>query len=371
MRETGPAATALGKGLLVARPRSRSIAGATLVALLLSCALAARVGWSDHFRFLRPIRAGADYARPAVLLPGQAAEPGRGYDGQFYFYLAEDPFLRDPATARSLDNTFRVRRILYPLLAWALALGQRSLVPFTLVLVNVLALTGLVALCALAAERAGRSGWWGLLPLLYAGTWVPLLLDLTEPLQLLLLAAGAASSSAGLLLGAALAKESAGVALATEAVRHGLARRWRAAGRHAAAAVAFLAWAAFVYLAVKGPPYNWLGGFFLDPPGAPFLSLGARAGLAALPAVAICLGALVRPLWVRDGAAWAAAAYGLLALGAGNDTWTDPAAYFRVSAGALVLVYLSWCSARDRVGAGVLAAGALAGLLSLAIVLTS
>ena len=350
---------------------TRSALAPTLVALALFTALAARAGVGDGFRFFGPIEAGSRYLKPVVLLPGQPVHPGNGYDGQFSFVLAQDPFLRNPATAASLDNTFRVRRILYPLLAWALALGQRALVPYALVAINVAAGTALAAILALAAARAGRSPWWALAIVVYPGVWIPVLLDLTEPLQLALLAAGMVTTSAPLLFAAALAKETAGVALVTEAARSAVRRTWRAAGLNAGMAAAYLAWALFIYLTVKGTAFNDLGAHFLDPPGAPFrlLAKGGLNAIVLLPALLVALLALVRPLRFRDSAAWAGAAYALLVLGAGNDTWLDPAAYFRVSAGALVLTYLSWVRSADRLGLGALAAGLLAAALSLPAVL--
>jgi len=357
----------------------------TLVALALLTALAARAGASDGFHFFRPIEAGDRYLQPAVLLPGQPVLHGNGYDGQFSFVLAEDPFLRNPATAASLDNTFRVRRILYPLLAWLLALGQRMLVPYTLVVVNLVAGTALAALLALAAVRAGKSPWWCLVAVLYPGVWIPVLLDLNEPLQLALLAAGmmapmARLGDAGegqrplkpwLLFAATLSKDTAGVALVTEAVRSAVARAWRQVALLAGLAGAYLAWALVVFLTVKGTPYNDLGAHFLDPPGAPFrlLAKGSVNAIVLLPALLVALLALARPVRFRDGAAWAGAAYALLVLGAGNDTWLDPAAYFRVSAGALVLTYLSWVRTSDRLGLAAMAAGLLAAALSLPAVL--
>ena len=335
-------------------------------------ALGLRVAAADGFRAQTPIQAGSLYARPAVLLPGQQVLPGTGYDGQFYFYLAQDPFLTRPATAASLDNTFRVRRILYPLLAWALSLGQRAALPWVLLALNVAAAAATVGLTAWAAARHGRSAWWALLVAAYAGVWIPVLLDLTEPLQLALLTAGMLAGSAPLLFLAALAKETAGVALATEAVRAALARRWRQGLPQAGLAAAYLGWAAFVFLAVKGTAYNDLGAHFLDPPAAPFrllLTQGPAPAVVLAPAILVCLVAVARLLVARDGAAWAAAAYALLALGAGNDTWLDPAAFYRVTAGALVLTFLSWCLRGDRWGLAALVAGAFSGALALPAVL--
>ncbi|TMF88090.1 MAG: hypothetical protein E6I08_08220 [Chloroflexi bacterium] len=324
-----------------------------------------RVAATDGFRAESPIQAGARYAKPAVLLPGQQVRPGDGYDGQFYFYLAQDPFLTRPATAAALDNTFRVRRILYPLVAWAVSLGRREALPWVLLLLNIAASAATVGLAAWAAARQGRSAWWALALAAYAGVWVPLLLDLTEPLQLALLAAGMLAGSGPLLFLAALAKETAGVALVTEAVR-------RRSLVHGALAVLYLAWALFVFKFVKGTVFNDLGAHFLDPPGAPFrllLTQGPVHALVLAPAILICLLAVGRLVTARDGAAWAAAAYALLALGAGNDTWLDPAAFYRVTAGALLLTYLSWCLRGDRWGLAALLVGAFSGALLLPILL--
>ncbi len=338
----------------------RAWLGPALVGLALFAALAVRAGVADHFQYLATPRPGADWARPGVLLPGQRAELGHGYDGQFYFYLAQDPFLTRPQTARSLDNTFRVRRLLYPLLTWALSLGRPAWVPYALVAINVAAGGALAALLARAAARAGQSPWWALLPLAYAGTWIPVLLDLTEPLQLALLVAGMTAGSWALLLGAALAKETAAVALATQAALAAGRREWGGAALHAAALAAYVAWALAVFAVVRGPQLNELGAHFLDPPGAPLLALarGTARTLVTLPVVLVCLAAIVRLARARDPAAWAAAAYAALVLGAGNDTWADPAAFYRVSAGVVVLLFLSWIRRRDRLGRGALYLGA-------------
>ncbi|HEX6349071.1 MAG TPA: hypothetical protein VF160_06735 [Candidatus Dormibacteraeota bacterium] len=323
--------------------------------------LGLRVAATDGFRAERPIQAGSRYARPEVLLPGQPVRAGDGYDGQFYFYLAQDPVLRRAATAASLDNTFRVRRILYPLLAWALSLGRRTALPWVLLLLNMAASATTVGLAAWAAARRGRSAWWALALAAYAGVWIPVLLDLTEPLQLSLLAAGMLAGSAPLLFLAALAKETAAVALVTEAVR-------RRSVVHAGLALLYVAWALFVFLFVKGTVFNDLGAHFLDPPAAPFRLLFTQGPVHALvlgPAIFVCLVAIGRLFTARDGATWAAAAYAALALGAGNDTWLDPTAFYRVTAGALLLTYLSWCVRGDRWALSALLVGAFSGALAL------
>src|ERR1700756_1624656 len=85
---------------------------------------------------------------------GRANEDHRnrlGYDGQCFFYLA-----LDPAQAWHYMDAPRYRydRPLYPLLARAVSLGQRSAVAYALLAINVLAaVLGAWALASLLARR--------------------------------------------------------------------------------------------------------------------------------------------------------------------------------------------------------------------------
>jgi hypothetical protein len=85
---------------------------------------------------------------------------------------------------------YRYQRILYPLLAWALALGQPEWVGWTLIAINVAALAGGTYFTErlLAAEGANR--WYALAYGLYGGLVAGLRLDLTEPLAYGLAQAG-------------------------------------------------------------------------------------------------------------------------------------------------------------------------------------
>ena len=108
-----------------------------------------------------------------------------GYDGQFAYYIATDGFNATP----KLDQppAFRYQRIVYPLLSAALALGQRSLIPWTMLLINIFA-HGLAAgvLAYLLATRTRASLWWALVPALWVGTLMSVRLDLNEPLAIAL-----------------------------------------------------------------------------------------------------------------------------------------------------------------------------------------
>jgi len=111
----------------------------------------------------------------------------QGYDGQFAYYIA-----RDPAGGwRYCDvPAYRYQRILYPLLAWALALGQPGVVPWTLVALNVAALVGGTYFTERLLETRGVSRWYALVYGLYGGLVAGLRLDLTEPLAYGLVQAG-------------------------------------------------------------------------------------------------------------------------------------------------------------------------------------
>lgn len=74
---------------------------------------------------------------PEYFQKGMVIFDGKGgYDGQFYYYVAMDPFL----SKGYFKNAYRQQRILYPLMARYFAFGKESLIPYTLYAVNLLAL---------------------------------------------------------------------------------------------------------------------------------------------------------------------------------------------------------------------------------------
>src|SRR5262245_11107745 len=64
-------------------------------------------------------------------------EGTEGYDGQFVYYIA-----RDPSTAAQYIDVpaYRFQRILLPALGRVLAFGQEPLIPWALLVVNLIAL---------------------------------------------------------------------------------------------------------------------------------------------------------------------------------------------------------------------------------------
>jgi hypothetical protein len=121
---------------------------------------------------------------PAGALSAGAA----GYDGQFFFLQAHDPFLLHDSTLARMHATvdpefFRIQRLGYPLLALLLAGGQASALPATMLLGNVLVLLVLTAFSASWLTRRDLSPWWSLAFALAPGMVMATFRDLSDPLS--------------------------------------------------------------------------------------------------------------------------------------------------------------------------------------------
>lgn len=146
------------------------------------------------------IRAGADFAKKRSLLPDDIKLiPQTGYDGQFYFYLAQDPFLtgkvarRADATTPVIDHLgYRYQRILFPLAGWLASggTGDPNVLEWALPLLNLLAVLGSGFMLARFLAARGRSPWWSLLYTLSLGMLAGFVNDLADPFATGLFVAG-------------------------------------------------------------------------------------------------------------------------------------------------------------------------------------
>ncbi len=119
------------------------------------------------------------------LPPGVAlGDPGEaGYDGQFYYRLALDPFdWARTAFGITMDQTYRYTRIGYPILAWVFSAGQHQVVPFVLVAINLVGVAAMAYLGAMFARDSGRHALWGLAFAAYFGLVISVGRDTAEPL---------------------------------------------------------------------------------------------------------------------------------------------------------------------------------------------
>jgi hypothetical protein len=133
-----------------------------------------------------------DFDPKIFALIGTQYDPGvsggrPGYDGQFAYQIARDPL---NGWAKIDVPAYRYQRILYPMAARVLALGNAELVPWTLIIVNALALTAGVWLTEEMLRHFNVSRWYALIYGLSAGTLMSVRLDLTEPLAYALAQAG-------------------------------------------------------------------------------------------------------------------------------------------------------------------------------------
>lgn len=199
------------------------------------------------------------YTHPPAGVPGFSPD---GYDGQFYWIQAGDPLLLHAGTLARLSATHPdfMQRLAYPAFAFLLAGGQRAVLPYTMLAVNVLAVLGITWAVAAYARDRGRSPMWALAVGLTPGLLMPVLRDLTDPLAtcamlggLLAWEQGRRWWAAALLATAALAREPMVVALVAVGV-DAAADWWRtrdAAGwAHAMRQAAVRAWPVLVVPAV-------------------------------------------------------------------------------------------------------------------------
>jgi hypothetical protein len=151
------------------------VARSTVVPLVLATAVFVAMALSAGKPFGAPsdptvlIRAGTEFD-PAPLLPaGAYVFTGSGFDGQFSFYMAQDPLLLGDDVYRHIDVvSYRHRRILLPALAFVLSGGGdvRAL-PWVLPAINLVAVLFATWMLARYLRARGRSPW---LALLFAGS---------------------------------------------------------------------------------------------------------------------------------------------------------------------------------------------------------
>ena len=107
-----------------------------------------------------------------------------GYDGQFYYRFAFNPFNWNPtAYGITVDHNYRYTRIGYSLVAYIISLGGHGrLLPTVLVVVNLVCVGVMGYLGAKFSRESGRHALWGLLFVAYFGLTISVGRDTAEPL---------------------------------------------------------------------------------------------------------------------------------------------------------------------------------------------
>lgn len=179
-----------------------------------------------------------------------------GYDGQFAYYIARDPL---NGWQRCDVPAYRYQRILYPMLARLLALGQDAWIPYALPLINLAALGVGTWLTEQILRHYRMSRWYALTFGLFAGQLMSVRLSLNEPLAHTLVQAAILCTERnrwrwGVLFFAlsTLAKETTLVFVGGYLLSLLIRRQWgRSAGLALGVGVPFLTW--------QGMLWVWLG----------------------------------------------------------------------------------------------------------------
>lgn len=194
--------------------------------MALGCLLALLVLSKRGFNPGAFVVAGDQYT-DAARVPIPVERNSAGYDGQFYYRLALNPFTNQwSARGIRLDvPTYRQQRIFFPLVAWALSLGYAKAIPWVLLIINIAALGLLAWSSASLVEDSGANGWWSAAVWLYPGWILSMTRDCAEILEVALLVTAALAvrrhrTAIGTVIAtcAILTKETAMLAIAALAV---------------------------------------------------------------------------------------------------------------------------------------------------------
>jgi len=281
-----------------------------------------------------------------------------GYDGQFYYLIAQRaPWL--PVVQReNLDVPSRHLRVLYPGLAWFLSTGDPHKLLLVMPLLNLLAIGLLAYAGSVLAQSRGMSPWWGVLLPFAVNAGLPLFRNLTDLLGLAMLALllvgwvirWSPRVLFALALGAMLARETALFPLAILGVVALVQRRPREAVALLLAAGCWALWAGYLgwlygewpFMPASGNFGRPLGGIvsaWQDADGAtsPWLQRLRMVLMLVVP-LTVLIG-LVRSRRLELGLGMVCAVGCVLMLVAGKSIWEDYWSYARV---LTVLPLASW-----------------------------
>ena len=107
-----------------------------------------------------------------------------GYDGQFYYYIAHDPFILGQSYDHIDFPAYRYQRIIYPLAVWLLSFGQPNWIPYLMVGVNLLGILIGTWFIILILKYFGLNPWYSLFYSAFWGFLLCLLRSMPEPLSI-------------------------------------------------------------------------------------------------------------------------------------------------------------------------------------------
>jgi hypothetical protein len=154
----------------------------SVIAALCICRLA-----TAHFDASYFITAGSDFVDKTETRTPIAVQAGQGYDGQFFYRYALNPFdLGSNKYGVTVDHPgYRAQRIGYPVLTYLLSFGGTPvLVPWAMILINILAFVGIFFFTDRLIAHLQVNTRYTLLPLLLFGLYMSVSRDLAEVTEL-------------------------------------------------------------------------------------------------------------------------------------------------------------------------------------------
>lgn len=180
---------------VAARPALLPLLAALAIYLVVGYSAGAKIGRAgDPAAFINP---GENFLAPELLPPNAYVYPQNGYDGQIFFYLAQDPLLTGKVASRDQVDSphigavaYRYQRILLPVLGWLTSWGHPRILEWTMPMINIAAVLGAGFLLARFLSSRGRSPWLSLVFMVSFGVVVGVVNDLADPLAVSLFVAG-------------------------------------------------------------------------------------------------------------------------------------------------------------------------------------
>lgn len=108
-----------------------------------------------------------------------------GYDGQFFYFICFDPFIKSNIYKYLDVPAYRYQRILYPLLAKIIALNNKTYFKYSLILVNIFSVIIGTYFIILLLKQYNLNLWFALCYGLISGFLICTFRDLCEPLATL------------------------------------------------------------------------------------------------------------------------------------------------------------------------------------------
>ena len=121
---------------------------------------------------------------PDILDPDLYVRPDSGYDGQYYYFMAMDPFMKTENRYCMDSGAYRYQRILLPLLAATFSMGNNKRIPLAIVSINLLSIVLGTFVFALCCIQYKVNPWVSVLYALTNGMVLSVLRSTTEPLCL-------------------------------------------------------------------------------------------------------------------------------------------------------------------------------------------